>query len=429
MQVKKSAQVLALSPGKTATDSIEQPTIINLALEGRLPELCSATPRELAKIELGIEVKNAKIAEGIKDKKLGVVHIGRGQFEVLDREEAVLLRRERRNPEKYKISGAHLLPKKIRDDVVVFSNLASANLGRKVTAELGTSIGKLDFKQFKDGELSLSIGQTVRDRDVFLIAGTSAPVNEQILELCITIDALKRASAGRVTIMLPYFGYGRQDKKIKGREPITAKLVAKLLQSAGADRIVSLELHSDQSIGFFDIPIDNLRASSVLIPYLRERFSNKDLVVISPDKGGVQRASAYASKLNAPLAMIHKERSEANKIDNMTVLGDVHGKVCLIIDDMTDTGGTLIKAAEKLKQAGAKKIIACCVHPVLSGDAIERIRKSSIEEFITTDSVPLRRARGSKIKVVSITRLLAEAINRMAQRESLTELEAVEIAA
>lgn len=400
---------------------------LNLATNSRLPALCNLSKAELEEVELALENSIVNSATKINLGDLGIIHTGRGIFEYVVQKEAILFRTERRSESLPQPSDKHKLPPELQDSVAVFSNLSGKSLGAAVASELGIPVGTLDFKQFKDGELSLAIKNNIRDREVFLVAGTSSPVNEQLLELFITIDAFKQASAGRITLVMPYFGYARQDKKLKGREPITAKLLAKLLESAGADRVVALEIHSDQSRGFFDIPFENLRASSVLLPYLRKHFVSDDLMVISPDSGGVKRAQYYATKLAAPFAMIYKNRSEANQIETMTVLGEVRGKTCLIVDDMIDTGGTLCKAAQKLKEAGALKVVACCVHPVLSDDAIEKLRASEIEELVTTDSISLRRSKGEQIKVVTIAPLIAEAILRMATRRSVSELENVEV--
>ena len=406
---------------------LQQLPELNLAHSGHLPALCSLAPDELEAVEISLENTIREGAARIANGEIGVASIGRGRFEIVSSEEATLLRRERVEGIPRRDSGNHKLNAALREEVAIFSTLGTAELSSHIASELGIPHGVLDVKQFKDGELSLSVGANVRDRDVFIVAGTSMPVNEQLMELCITVDALKRSSARRITLVAPYLGYSRQDKKLRGREPISAKLVAKLLETAGVDRIVTLDIHSDQSIGFFDIPIDNLRASSILIPYLRRKFANDSLVVVSPDKGGVPRASAYATELDAPLAMIHKTRTEANKVEKMTLLGSVRGKTCLIVDDMIDTGGTLIKAAEMLMKAGATRVVACCVHPVLSGDAVERLRSSEIEELVTTDTIPLRRARGTRITVVSTAGLLAEGIRRMVYRESLTTLALSEV--
>ena len=285
-------------------------------------------------------------------------------------------------------------------------------------------MGRLEVLKFSDGELSVEIGDNVRGRDVYVIQSTCNPGNDYLMELLILIDALKRASAWRITAVLPYFGYARQDRKLKPRVPITAKLVADLITTAGAHRVLSFDLHAGQVMGFFNIPVDNLNAFPVLLPYIAEKYGSTDVTIVSPDAGGVERARNFATRLdNASMAVIDKRRSGPNQVSEMKVVGDVRGKACILVDDMVDTGGTLIKAAETLLAEGATKVVACCVHAVLSGNAAERISASVIEELIVTDTIPLSKGvKMDKIKVLSLAPLCAEAIRRIHGDDSVSSL-------
>jgi len=276
--------------------------------------------------------------------------------------------------------------------------------------------------RFSDGEVFVNINETVRGTDVFIIQPTHPPVNEHLMELLIIIDAFKRASAGRITAVLPYYGYARQDRKAKARDPITAKLVADLLTTAGADRVLTMDLHAAQIQGYFNIPVDHLLG----VPILAKYFQNKnleDIVVVSPDLGSVTRARNFANHLDAPIAIIDKRRPKANVSEVMNIIGDIKDKNVILIDDMIDTAGTICQAAEALKKFGAKEVYACCTHPVLSGPAIERIQNSEIKELITTDTIQLpEEKRIDKIKVMSVDRLFAEAINRIYKNASVSEI-------
>lgn len=277
---------------------------------------------------------------------------------------------------------------------------------------------------FSDGELSIEIGDNVRGRDVFIVQSTSSPANDHLMELLIVMDAFSRASAHRVTAVIPYFGYARQDRKTRPRVPITAKLVANLITTAGADRILTMDLHAGQIMGFFDIPVDNLNALPILLPYIKKRYGTENLTIVSPDVGGVERARHFATRLdNAALAVIDKRRSGPNQVAEMNVVGDVEGQTCIIVDDMVDTGGTLIKAAQTLLNNGAKRVAACCAHGVLSSNATERIGESALEELIITDTIPLPKQRAnSKITVLSVAPLFAEAIRRIHSDDSISSL-------
>lgn len=305
----------------------------------------------------------------------------------------------------------------------VFSGTANPELANEVAQYLGTELGCLKITPFSDGEIYVQIQESVRGLDCFLIQSTCSPVNENLMELLILLDAFKRASAGRITVVLPYFGYGRQDRKAAGREAITAKLVADLLTTAGADRIVAIDLHAPQIMGFFNILVDHLYGSPVLLDFVRS-LPYKDIVLVSPDVGGVARARAFAKKLDeAPIAIIDKRRSQHNVAEVMSVVGDVKGKVAIMVDDMVDTAGTLVKGAELLLKEGAEKIYACTTHAVLSGPAMERLEKSPIEQLIVTNTIPLDpQKRSKKIVQLSVAKLLGEAIVRIHDDCSVSEL-------
>jgi len=308
--------------------------------------------------------------------------------------------------------------------LIVFSGRSNPRFTQSVCETLGIELGRLEVIRFSDGELSVEIGDNVRGGDVFVVQSTCSPGNDHLMELLIIIDALKRSSAGRVTAVLPYFGYARQDRKLKPRVPITAKLVADMITTAGADRVLTMDLHAGQMMGFFNIPVDNLYALPIMIPYLRSRYGTKEVTIVSPDVGGVERARLVATRLdNAAIAVIDKRRSGPNRVDAMSVVGDVEGQTCVIVDDMVDTGGTLVKAAETLKKAGAKQVIACCVHPVLSGEARKRLNDSMIEEVIVTVTIPHGKSDGvDKFSFLSVAPLFAEAIRRIHSDDSVSSL-------
>jgi len=303
-------------------------------------------------------------------------------------------------------------------------------LANKISNDIGVPLAACAVKRFADGEIFVEIGQNVRGADVFVIQSTCPPVNDNLMELLITIDALKRASAASITAVVPYFGYARQDRKVHPRTPITAKLVADLISVSGASRVVTMELHSGQIQGFFDIPFDNIFASPVLLNHLTREYclpktvQAPDLVVVSPDAGGVERARAYAKRLNAKVAMIDKRRTAPNEARVMNIVGSVEGCRAIILDDMIDTAGTLVKAAEAIIAHGAVEVSAAATHPVFSGPAIERIQESSLKEVIVTDTIQLREnaAKCSKIKVLSVSSILAEAIRRINNYDSVSSL-------
>lgn len=309
------------------------------------------------------------------------------------------------------------------DRLKLFGGNSNPELTAKICQHLQIPQGKAVVQTFSDGEIMVEIGENVRGRDVFVMQSTCSPVNHNLMELLVLMDALKRASAWRITAVLPYYGYARQDTKVLPRVPISAKLVADLITVAGGHRVICLDLHANQIQGFFDIPVDNLFAAPVLLEYIRQ-YLNSDLVIVSPDAGGVERARAFAKRLNASLAIIDKRRDEDQKVKAMHIIGEVEGKAAIILDDMVDTGGTLTEAAKALAENGALSINACCTHAVLSGNAIGRIEESAIENLIVTDSIPLQpETKGcKKIKVLTVANLLGEAIKRTHLNDSVSSL-------
>jgi ribose-phosphate pyrophosphokinase len=302
----------------------------------------------------------------------------------------------------------------------IFTGNSNTKLVQKICDQLRSPLGKSMVSTFSDGEIHVEIDESVRGMDVFVIQSLSYPVNDNLMELLILIDALKRASAERITAVLPYYGYARQDRKVLPRAPISAKLVADLITTAGASRLLTVDLHAGQIQGFFNIPVDHLFAAPVLLEHLKQM--KNDLVIVSPDAGGVERARAYAKRLDASLAIIDKRRESPNVSQVMNIIGDVNGMTAFLVDDMVDTGGTLVRAAYALIEKGAKGVYACCTHPILSGDAVKIISESPIQEMIVTDTVPLREEAKacSKIKVVSISSLLADAIRRIYEDDSVS---------
>ncbi len=288
---------------------------------------------------------------------------------------------------------------------------------------LDVSLGRAEVRRFSDGEVFVEIDDNVRGGDVFVLQSTSTPVNDHLMELLLMLDAFRRASAKRVTAVIPYYGYARQDRKVSPRVPISAKLVADLISAAGASRVLTLDLHAGQIQGFFDVPVDNLYATPVIFKHLKDILDGEVVTVVSPDPGGVERARSFAKRLDAGLAIIDKRRARPNEVAEMRVVGDV-GQTAIIVDDIVDTAGTLSAAAGALKAAGATKVMACCTHPVLSGPAIERIEASDLTKLLVTDTIPLRDAglKCEKIEVLSISHLLGEAIRRTHQEESISSL-------
>jgi ribose-phosphate pyrophosphokinase len=305
----------------------------------------------------------------------------------------------------------------------LFTGNSNTSLANAVASYLGVELGKAEVGTFSDGEASVEVRENVRGMDCFVLQSTCFPANTHLMELLIMIDALRRSSARRITAVIPYYGYARQDRKVSPRAPITAKLVAQLITVAGTDRVLCLDLHAGQIQGFFGIPLDNLYGTPVLLQEIRRRFQD-DLVVISPDAGGVERARAYAKRLEASLAIIDKRREAANITQVMNIVGEVKGRSCVMVDDMIDTAGTLTQGAEALRQAGAAHVYAALTHPVLSGPAIKRIEESPLEDVVVTDTIPLRPdARDcTKLRVVSVARLLGEAIRRISNEESVSSL-------
>jgi len=309
------------------------------------------------------------------------------------------------------------------EGISIFTGNSNLTLAKKICEYLHLPLGNARVETFSDGEIQIEIDENVRSKDVFVIQSTCAPVNDNLVELLLMIDALKRSSAIRITAVIPYFGYARQDKKVAPRVPISAKLVADMVALAGANRVITMDLHAGQIQGFFDIPVDNIFAAPLLIEYIRSKFSD-NLAIVSPDAGGVERARAFAKRLDADLAIIDKRRPAPNQAKAMAVIGDVRDKVAVILDDMADTAGTLTGAADALKTEGAREIHACCAHAVLSGPAIERIVNSHIKNLVVTDTIPLneKAAACGKIVVISIAELVGEAIIRSYRGDSVTSL-------
>ncbi len=310
-----------------------------------------------------------------------------------------------------------------RSDLMILSGTANPELAKEVADYLELTVAPVKISPFSDGEIYVQVQDSVRGLDCFIIQPTCSPVNENLMELLILLDALKRASAGRITVVMPYYGYGRQDRKAAGREAITAKLIADLLTTAGAQRVVTLDLHAPQIMGFFNILVDHLYASPVLLEYVRS-LNQTDIVLVSPDVGGVSRARAFAKKLDdAPIAIIDKRRSAHNVAEVYSVVGDVKGKVAIMVDDLVDTAGTLVKGAELLRREGAKAIYACATHAVLSGPANERLDNSPIEKLIVTNSIPQDpKMISKKVTILSVAKLLGEAIARIHDDTSVSEL-------
>lgn len=302
----------------------------------------------------------------------------------------------------------------IHGAIKIFAGNSSKKLAEAICKQLDLDLGKVEVGKFSDGETSVNIQESVRGCDVFIVQSTNTPVNDNLMELLLIIDACKRASAGRITAVIPYFGYARQDRKARARDPISAKLVADILQTAGANRVLTMDLHSSQLQGFFNIPVDNLMGMPILAKYFKKVGVPDNLTIVSPDTGSVVRSRAMASKFDAPLAIIDKRRPRANVMEVMNVVGDVKGRTCLMLDDMIDTAGTICQGAQALVDNGAEKVIACCTHAVLSGPAIERLQKSPLSEIVVLDTIELpEEKRIGKIKIVSIADIFAEAIERV----------------
>lgn len=307
-------------------------------------------------------------------------------------------------------------------EIKIFSGNANIELARKVSEELGLQLGDAEVTSFSDGEVAMYIKESVRGADVFVIQPTCRPVNDSLMELLIFIDALKRASAGRINAVIPYYGYARQDRKTRARDPITSKLVADMITTAGADRVITMDLHAGQIQGYFNLPVDQLLGGPILANYIKPLIKPNS-VIVSPDVGGVLRARNFATMLDLPLAIIEKRRQKANVSEVMNVVGDIKGKDVILVDDIVDTAGSLTKAAKVLKDFGAEKVYACATHGVLSGPAIERLNSSVIEKLIITDTIPLlNEIKTDKIVIVSVAPLIAEAIRRVSENRSVSKL-------
>ncbi len=309
------------------------------------------------------------------------------------------------------------------DGIAVFAGNSNPDLAQKISEYLAQPLGKAKLTRFSDGEIQVEINENVRKKEVYIIQSTCAPVNDNLVELLLMIDAFKRSSASKITAVVPYFGYARQDKKVAPRVPISAKLVADLITQVGVYRLITLDLHAGQIQGFFNIPVDNLYAAPFILDYIRANYTG-DLVVVSPDAGGVERARAFAKRLHAGLAIVDKRRSAPNKAKAMAIIGEVEGKTAIILDDMVDTAGTLTEAASVIEKKGAKEVHACCTHPVLSGPAVERLEASSLSSLMVTDTIPLSETAKacSKIKTISIAKLVGEGIIRSFRGDSVNSL-------
>jgi len=309
-------------------------------------------------------------------------------------------------------------------DIKIFAGNSNRGLAEEIAQKLGLTVGAATVGKFSDGEACINIGEVVRGSDVFVIQSTCQPVNDNLVELLIMIDALKRASAGRITAVMPYFGYARQDRKARARDPISAKLVANLITVAGADRILTMDLHAPQLQGFFDIPVDHLLGAPILSQYYANKFENlEDVIIVSPDVGSVSRCRKFAEGLDVPLAIIDKRRPKANVSTVVNIIGDVRDKKVILVDDLIDTGGTIVNAANALLERGAKEIYACCTHAVLSGSAIEKIGASEIKELVALTTIPLPEEKKiDKIKMLSVAGIFAEAIERIYEYQSISIL-------
>lgn len=311
------------------------------------------------------------------------------------------------------------------NNIKIFTANSNPAFAEAIADKLGIKLGDAQVGKFSDGEIFVNINETVRGADVFIVQSTCSPVNDNLMELLIMIDAFKRASAGRITAVIPYFGYARQERKAKARDPISAKLCADIITTAGADRVLTMDLHASQIQGFFDIPVDHLLGAPVLANYYKEKFAGKEAetVVVSPDLGSVTRARKFASKIDVPIAIVDKRRPKPNVSEVMNIIGDIKDKNVILVDDMIDTAGTIVNGAKALKERGAKSVFACCSHGVLSGPAIERIQDSVIEELLVLDTVPLTPEKQiDKIKVLSVAPIFAEAIERIYEDVSVSPL-------
>jgi len=309
-------------------------------------------------------------------------------------------------------------------DLMVFTGNANPELAQKIVDTLGMPLGDVSVSQFSDGEVAVELNENVRGRDVFVVQPTCAPTNDNLIELIVMVDALRRASAGRITAVVPYFGYARQDRRVRSaRVPITAKVVADMMVGVGVDRMLTVDLHAEQIQGFFDVPVDNVYGSPVLLEDI-EKQHFEDLIVVSPDIGGVVRARAVAKQLGIDLAIIDKRRPQAGVAEVMNIIGDVSGRTCMLVDDMVDTAGTLCNAAKALKEHGAKRVLAYCTHPVLSGNAIDNLNNSVLDELVVTDSIPLSAAAKAcpRVRQLTLSKMLGEAMRRLSNEESLSAM-------
>ena len=391
----------------------------------------TGAPDQTQIFENAIEQALISRGDAIKNSEQAVIELKTGGFEVVSAQAAMQLRNERQidqsvHPIELAKAAKDILgflPAQVREEAVVLSTGSGVDFAEDLVNLLELPRGVATRNRFKNSETGYRVETNVRNKDVFLVTTLAQPVNEHLMETFLALDAIKRACPRSLTVIAPFFAYGRQDRRTSGREPISAKLVAKFLEQAGAGTVMTVDIHAEQVTGFFDqATCENLHAAKVLIPYLKRRLEGQELVVVSPDAGGTKRIRPYARQLGAGLAMMDKFRSKANEVEEMTLIGDVRGKVAILIDDMIDTGGTLIEAARIIKQNGATSVIAVATHAVFSGDAVAKLEASELSEVIVTDTLPLRRARGDFIQVVPVAPLVAEAMRRALTGESVQEL-------
>jgi len=411
-----NATLLQTAEKRTGETPLKTELRIQCGLQGQLPAIGKLSAEELTQLEKKLTDEVRRAAESISMGEVELVHEGHGSFRVTSSQQAAHHRTERKIREQeistlynHSLSGLRLLP----DEALVFSGPAKNLFAKSVAAFCNTQLLEFDWRQFKDNELLARSSGNAREKEAILIQGLDNPVHEQLLELRIASSALRNARARRITAIVPYLPYSRQDRLEGEASSFGAGIVADILKS-GVDRVVTMDIHSAQTLGLYpEGGIENLKSAPVFLDYLRENFATENLTIVSPDAGGMKRAEMFARTLEAPAAVIHKEREVANQVARMTLLGEVKDRVCVIVDDMVDTAGTLVKAAELLKKSGAKKVIACCTHGLFSGDALDRIERSALDQVVTTDTIPLRPGEARKIRVLSVAPLFADAIVEM----------------
>lgn len=394
---------------------------LNVGINGALPKLESLSGAEVRRLEDDTTNQLSLLSKHIDSGDLAFIYQGNGQLTLVSKDEQTAFRSEQaknlKELEKYPFKQVPTYS----DQAVFFSGMNSTNFSNILCRSIGVEVSPIQWRQFQDGELSATSTQNVRERETVIIQSLCPPTNENLIQLCLSADALTRGASSRITAVIPYLGYARQDHP-DPRSTMGSALVAKLLEASGVDRIITLDIHSEQSVGYFKPgSVSNLSAIPIFANHIKENYDLDTVTIVSPDAGGVKRAEKFVKALGGvPIAIFHKDRSMPNVVSQMVLLGDVKDRTCVIVDDMVDTGGTLIKAADKLIAAGAKRVIACCTHAVLSGNAMERIGESAIEQMIVTDTIPLRRAGFGKFKTLSVAPLLGNAVARMLNKESLS---------